>query len=464
MRIVMFVFNDCRTDARVLREASSLAGAGHEVTIIARPSDPTARTGDRETVDGFTIERIPLPQAWRFYWTWLRYPWRMRRWWVGRMNAALRRPPLGWLEALALVGAAVMTAPWALLRLPFALLARRRPERLGGSHLDWAVRWRTVVLGWADRAAVAAPVAEAYHGHDLTGLEAAGRAWRRNGGRLVYDSHEIFLESGSNVTRPRLLKAILARSERRWMRAADALVTVNRSLAMELGRRLAPRRVVVVHNAPEQWDPPADAPDLIRASSGIPAGEPIALYHGGFSAQRGLEELAAAILRPGLEAVHAVYLGYGSQRGMLDRMAADPRHGGRVHVLDAVPPSDLGPWIASADVGVMAIQPTTLNHRLSTPNKLFESLAAGLPAVVSDFPEMREIVLEDPLGPLGEVCNPSDPASIADGILRIVARPEPDRMALRARCLAAAHARWNWSMEVAGLLELYTDLAAGDAR
>jgi glycosyltransferase involved in cell wall biosynthesis len=455
MRIAMFVFNDCRSDARVLREAASLAAAGHEVTIIAKPADPTARIGDREMVGSVLIDRVAAPQAWRFVWTWLRYPWRMRRWWVGRVGQALRRPPAGWLEVLALVAAAVVTLPWMAIRLPFYARARRRPAPLGGSHLDWLVRWRFIVLGWAERAAAAAPVADAYHGHDLTGLEAAGRAWQRNGGRLVYDSHEIYLESGSNAHRPRFLKALLARSERRWMRRAEALVTVNHSLADELGRRLRPARTIVVHNAPERWDPPAERPDLIRAATGIQADAPIALYHGGFSAHRGMEGLAAAILEPGLERVHAVFLGYGSQKPMLEALAADAHSGGRIHVLPAVPPGELGPWVASADVGVMAIQPSTLNHRLSTPNKLFESLAAGLPVVASDFPEMRSIVLDDPLGPLGEVCRPDDPADIAAAIRRIVELPPAELAELRARCLAAAHARWNWETEVSGLIQLY---------
>jgi glycosyltransferase involved in cell wall biosynthesis len=454
----MFVFNDCRTDTRVRREAASLADAGHDVTIMARPSNPTAQVGDREMVGSVEIVRIPAPHAWRFYWTWLRYPWRMRRWWVDRVNRGLHRPPLGWLEVVALAGAGLVTLPWIAIRLPFFARARRRPGAFGGSTLDWVVLWRYVVLGWASRAATAAPKADAYHGHDLTGLQAAGRASRLHGGALVYDSHEIFLESGPNATRPRILKRILARSERSWAHLAAALVTVNRSLAVELGRRLNPARTVVVHNAPERWNPPVPRPDLIRAATGIPSDEPIALYHGGFSADRGLEELAAAVLQPGLERVHAVYLGYGSQRSMLDAMAADSRFGGRLHVLDAVPPDELASWVASADVGVMAIQSSTLNHRMSTPNKLFECLAAGLPVVASDFPEMREIIMADPAGPLGIVCRPDDPAEIARSIAAIVERPSEEREALRARCLEAAHARWNWESEVIGLLDLYTDL------
>ena len=309
-------------------------------------------------------------------------------------------------------------------------------------------------------AARAAPKADVYHGHDLNGLEAAGRAWRLHGGALVYDSHEIFLESGSNARRPRLLKAILARSERSWIGAAAALVTVNDSLAEDLGARYAPRRVVVVHNCPARWDPPVPPPDLIRAATGIAPDAPIALYHGGFRTHRGLEQLAEAILQPGLERVHAVYLGYGSERSTLDTMAADPRFGDRLHVLPAVLPDDLLPWVASADLGVMAIQASTRNHRLSTPNKLFEGLAAGIPVVVSDFGEMHRIVLDDPDGPLGAVCRPDDVADVARAIRSIVDLPADERDALRARCLHAAHERWNWETEVARLLDLYRDIAS----
>jgi glycosyltransferase involved in cell wall biosynthesis len=458
MRIVMFVFNDARTDSRVLHEAGSLAEAGHQVTIIARPADPAVRTGDRETVGGFEIVRIAVPQRWRFVWTWLRYPWRLRRWWVDRIARGLRRPLVGWLDVLVLVVGTVVTLPWALVRLPFFALARRHSTATG-STIDWLVRWRFMVLGWAARAAIAAPVADAYHGHDLSGLEAAGRAAQRHGGMLVYDSHEIFLESRTNASRPWWLKAMLARSERRWTRAAAALVTVNRSLALELGRRLRPARTIVVHNAPKRWDPPSARPDLIRAATGIHASDRIALYHGAFSADRGLEQLAAALLEPALERVHGVYLGFGSRRSMLTAMAGDPRYGGRIHVLDVVPPDELEPWVASADVDVVAIQPTTLNHRLSTPNKLFESLAAGVPVVVSDFPEMREIVLADPTGPLGAVCRPDDPVDVARAIASIVEQPAAEREVLRARCLAAGHARWNWETEVAGLVDLYRERA-----
>jgi glycosyltransferase involved in cell wall biosynthesis len=250
----------------------------------------------------------------------------------------------------------------------------------------------------------------------------------------------------------------MARSERHWIRDAAALVTVNDSLARALAQRYRPRVTVVVHNCPARWQPPIAPVDLIRAATPIPAAAPIALYHGGFSPHRGIEQLAAAILQPGMEDVHAVFMGYGSQHDMLVEMAADGRYDGRLHVLPAVAPDDLLPWVASADVAVEAIQPSTHNHRLSTPNKLFEALAAGVPVVASDFPEMRRIVLDPGLGPLGEICRPDDVEDVARAIRAVVERAPGDRMALRLRCLRAAHERWNWETEVARLLELYGTL------
>jgi glycosyltransferase involved in cell wall biosynthesis len=455
----MFVFNDCRTDARVLREAASLIEAGHAVTIMARPADSAARVGDRESRDGIEIVRVPIPHAWRRWWIWTRYPWRARSWVLFRVRNMFRHPPAGLLNAALAIGLAIVALPWVVIRGAWYVLWNRgRTPPPGGSLSDWLVRWRFAILGWAEAAAAEAPLAEVYHGHDLTGLPAALRAAARNGGRVVYDSHEIFLESGANATRPRWIRARFARMERRWVARCDALVTVNDSLAEELGRRYAPRRTVVVHNASARWEPPARRPDLIRAATGIPAGDAIALYHGGFSAHRGLEELAEAILAPGMERVHAVYLGYGTMRSWLDERSAEPRYGGRLHVLAAVPPEELGPWVASADVGVMPIQASTLNHKLSTPNKLFECLAAGVPVVASDFPEMRRIVVGDPDGPLGELCDPSSAADVARAIAALLALPPDEMSDLRARCLRAAHERWNWETESARLVELYADL------
>jgi glycosyltransferase involved in cell wall biosynthesis len=79
-------------------------------------------------------------------------------------------------------------------------------------------------------------------------------------------------------------------------------------------------------------------------------------------------------------------------------------------------------------------------------------MAAGVPAVVSDLPGMRAIVIETGSGIL---VDPTDTRAIADAIIRIVKLPEAEWLAWRERCLEAAHQRYNWETQVAGLLAEY---------
>jgi glycosyltransferase involved in cell wall biosynthesis len=119
-----------------------------------------------------------------------------------------------------------------------------------------------------------------------------------------------------------------------------------------------------------------------------------------------------------------------------------------------VAPEDLLDWIACADVAAMPIQPSSLNHRLTTPNKLFEAMAAGVPVVVSDLPGMAAIVRETGCG---LVVNPVDPAAIARALRQILDGPA-ERDTMGSRGLQAAHAKYNWEIQVASLLDEYSRL------
>jgi len=422
MRVVMFVRNDLSADARVLKEAATLAAAGHVVTLIGAlpPDSPVAH--DRSARDGFDVLRVRLPR-YRGWWRWVRAPWRL----VDRMRRSVRSAPRA-----------------------------AGPARL--DTLDWLAAWWLGNLGWARAAGRAAPAADVYHGHDLTGLPAAVEAARRHGGRVVYDSHELFLASGSFLGRPRWAISRIDRQERRWAAAATALVTVNHALAERLGPRLGIGRIVVVHNCPPRPVVAPPATDRIRTAAGIPDEAPVVLHHGSYRAHRGLEVLGDAFLRPELADAHLVFLGFGPLRSELLGRATDPRAGGRIHVLDAVPLAEVVEWVASADLEGLLFQPEPLNHYLATPNKLFESLAAGVPVVGSDFPGIRGVLMDDPGGPLGAVCDPTDPAAVAAAIRSILDLSPEARAALRDRCRRAALERWNWETESAKLVALYADL------
>jgi glycosyltransferase involved in cell wall biosynthesis len=302
---------------------------------------------------------------------------------------------------------------------------------------------------------------DVFHGHDLTGLGVAVAARKRYGGKVIYDSHDLFVEAGANATRPGPVRRILAGIERHWYRQADLVITVNRGIADELVKRYGPKPVAVVHNCVPAWRPedlPGTGP--LRQALGLAPTTPIVLYHGGFTANRGLGILARSMLEPGLEDARLVFLGYGPMEEELKRLAAQPAYEGRIHVMSAVLPSELDRYVADADVSAMVNQPAGLNEVLSTPNKLFESIAAGVPIVTSDFPMRREIVMYNEDGPLGAVCDPQRSDSIGAAIRSIIALRTEERAALRERCLRAAERRWNWEQEASVLGAAYGRLLA----
>lgn len=457
--VVMFVRNDATRDVRVRREAASLAEAGYRVTVVAIQPGGLPQ---REMFGSVEILRVAAPSPWRGRWQEARYhPWRAREWVASAALASLRRGPGGWIPAAGIVGASVAAMPFVGWRATeYAVTRRRRPVVATNDDVwDWLVRWRWSILGWARIAARAAPSASVWVGHDLNALPAAVMAQRRHGGRLVYDSHELFLESGTTATHPRWARRLIGRLEGEWARAADAIVTVNESIATELRTRYRAGPTVVVRNCPPRWAPPESAGHPLREAIGVSATTPVVLYHGGFQPNRGLDQLADAMFQPGLEEAHLVFLGFGRGLEALERRAAEPRAGGRIHVLPAVPSDELLDWVADADVAAMPNQPVTLNERYSTPNKLFESLAAGTPVVSSDTLERRAIVRDDPFGPLGEVCDPTDVASLAGAIRTMLEAPAGERAALRARCRAAARDHMNWETEALRLVALYMQLA-----
>jgi glycosyltransferase involved in cell wall biosynthesis len=203
-------------------------------------------------------------------------------------------------------------------------------------------------------------------------------------------------------------------------------------------------------NCSYRTTPAEPPPRRFHETLGLDPATRVVLYHGGLSPHRGIEQLMDAI--PDVPGAVLILLGYGSLRAELETLAADPAHAGRVHLLPAVPPTDLIEWVASADVVAMPIQPSTLNHRYTTPNKLFEAIAAGVPVVASDLPGMAPTVREADAGLL---VDPTDPAQIAAACRALLAESADEAAARRARILAAAHDTFNWEHQAEVLLDEY---------
>jgi glycosyltransferase involved in cell wall biosynthesis len=425
----MFVTNDLRRDSRVRREAATLAAAGFEVVVMALGTDATAEA-PIEALDGFTIVRTPMPTR------------SSARPGPGTAPTADREPVRRrW------------RSPRAVARRVAAAFYRRLAPLMGDSvryAIGWQFRWRR----WAGTVLDRVTPSDVWHAHDLNTLQLALDSARRHGGKVIYDTHEIFSEAGLAARLPSVTRRTLRRFERRWARHCDAVITVNESVADVLRRSLGVARVDVVHNCA---DPPLFASPL-RARMGASPSTPLVLYHGSLAPGRGVESLVRALGDERLRDARLAIMGYGPLEEELGELAAALGLGDRVRLLEPVPPADLTSWVAGADVVAVPIEPTTLNHRLSSPNKLFEAIAAGVPVIGPDFVEFRRIVLDPELGPLGVLYTDHGPHGIAEAIARLLDAPEEERAALRDRVARAAAERWSWDREGQRLLAVYESI------
>ena len=210
-------------------------------------------------------------------------------------------------------------------------------------------------------------------------------------------------------------------------------------------------------NGQERWDPPATRPDLIRQAAGLPKERAVVLYLGRLGRERGLEHAAEAVLK--LDDAALVMLGFPVTKGWDDKLArqqADPRFAGRYIALTPVHPDEVRIWAASADVSIIAVPANSLNQRLSTPNKFWESLAAGTPVVLGrDLEVMRAMIEADQLG---AVADPEDAEDLARALRDIIEQPPADYDAMRQRCLTVSRDRYAWEVVVLPYLDLIEQL------
>src|SRR5699024_2428979 len=241
-------------------------------------------------------------------------------------------------------------------------------------------------------------------------------AARRLGVPHLHDCHELYLES--TTLRP-YERTVLWPIEKAYLRRADTVVIVNRTIRDEYERRYGVRGTVLRNAAPAVPEDLRAAPMDIRTLAGIGRDAKVVLYQGGLVPGRGLDVCvrAAAHFEDG---VHLVFIGKGKSHDELTALADEAGVTDRVHFLPAVEPGELPAYTVAADVGLIPYQPVSRNNEYALPNKAFEYTGAGIPFVASDLAELRRIA--ETAG-CGEVYDPYDPRQLAAAV-RTVLDPE----------------------------------------
>ncbi len=260
------------------------------------------------------------------------------------------------------------------------------------------------------------------------------------GSKLIYDAHELETERDE----PSYILKFFYIIEKISLRFIDSIIVVNNSIRnkyIEL-YSIPKSQIHVIRNIPI-YKQPKNSKYNLKKKYGIKKDGLLFGLIGMFGANRNIDLLLETFSKN--TSHHIVFVGFGS---MESKVISYSNRFSNIHFHPPVPMEDISSITSEFDVGFNISKATSKNVYLSLPNKIFEYLHGGTPIIVSDFPEMKNIVEEYQCGwiispheeQLGELLNQ----------LNKIAVHKQEAKAISARKL------FNWEMEEKILLNLYT--------
>ncbi len=452
-RVALLVYNDAHNDSRVLKTAASLRSAGAQVHIFAVARGRAGYAEGRDLVgEGIEVDRAPEFELARYA------PWALN---IARRVTGRPIPPAA-NSADAQPIAPGAPKPAEPVPSPVPALVPAAASAVHWLVNDvWLRTYRVVSLSlyWVEAARAAATwKPDIVHANDGNTLAPAVWISRVCGAEIVYDAHELWRHRNVRTDRP--VAPLVEGAIESWaIRRAAGVITVSPSIATWLHETYElPEVPTLVRNIPRRPEGTgAWSGGQLRAMAGLAADTLVIAYGGRITTSRGIEEtLDALALLP--DSTHFVLLGYGEADYLatLHTRIAALGIATRVHFVGAVGSDEVSAVLADADLSVVFVRPICLSYEFSLPNKLFESIHAGLPIAAADLPDTAAIVREYGVGEIFEAHDPDQIASsMAATMAAVLADPQHYRDAARA-----AATDLTWQGEEQALLALYARVLA----
>lgn len=462
--VAMLVNNPCVNDSRVIRSAETLASLGYSVTVVCRGD---AGLADDQLINGVRYRRV-----------------QQKSFSMGYLAYGLRQAISGELLGISLPVRFAILLFWGILnrlivssvQVATALIGLRALSQSSSAHVSApenkgatsSHRINNLVVDASRRAyrslehdevhfvmkhTISSIAPDIIHAHDLGTLSTGVALAKKYESKLIYDSHELEMHRNISFTKRQSKRRRV--EEAKGIAFADSVLTVSENIAAHLASEYGIRPPMVIFNAPKKRPyPPPFLSKNLRQHAGFNTSDPFGVYVGGLREDRGLEnmlramviwpELKFATVGPQNPTFTQRFLGMAEELGVRDRLCC----------LGPVPTEALIDYISKADFSVLPIQNVCLSYYYCMPNKLFESVLAGLPVSVSNLKDMKEFVEH---WQCGLVFDETDPLDIAATLKKLYAQRDAYR--LRGERLEKFARLCSWEAQEKKLERVYEDLA-----
>lgn len=223
---------------------------------------------------------------------------------------------------------------------------------------------------------------------------------------LVYDSHELFSEVPELVNRS-LVKRVWVSLEKILLPKLNNCYTVCKSIADYYDKRYQTNFKIICNYPHPKTLKNGKSPFEQDEKKTI-------LYQGAINVGRGLELMIKTMsFLPNYQFIIA---GKGDIELELKKLITKEKVD-NVKFLGLLEPAELDKITPYADLGISLEEDLGMNYRFALPNKIFDYIQAEIPILISDLPEMKQVVLDYKVG---EIVTYRKPEIIAKQIIELL--------------------------------------------
>lgn len=248
--------------------------------------------------------------------------------------------------------------------------------------------------------------------NDLPTLYPAYKISRKLSSQLIYDSHEIYLETlnqffhnNGNTFKQSVFRVILKlmkvhglNIEKKCSSNTQAFITVNDSLKEYFIEKYKLDNCISIMNFPNSKFTKSTSIDF-RKKFNWSSSTLLLIYQGTINKGRGLDILIETMsIAP--KYYKLIIIGDGTMKNYLKERTINLNIVDKVKFINQVPINELSSYSSGADIGINLLENYNLSKKLASPNKLFEYIHSGIPVLCSDSIENKKITSKFKIGEL----------------------------------------------------------------
>jgi len=268
--------------------------------------------------------------------------------------------------------------------------------------------------------------------------------------KMIYDSHELFLEVPELIGK-KFVKFFWSQIEKNIFPKLTHIITVSESIANFYNQKYKVP-ISVVKNVPFK-SKKIDKQDvqshsfLLDTKLNLDMSKKNIIYQGSLNKDRGIQLMIRMMLHVDAK---LFIIGSGDLKKELIELVSNLSLTKKIIFLGRIPFQHLKLITPKFDIGLSFEEDTCLSYRYSLPNKIFDYIQAGVPVLVSELPEMSKIVKDYNVG---EVLKYRDPKKIAQQLNHIFLKKD-----FFEKNLIIAQNKFCWELEEKNLINVFNSL------